>query len=499
MGTFLLVALTRPDRAEAKGDDTPVAQTFNERQSAFARDLETLALWAQKRGLTTRARQTRLGQLPLFSDKHVLIRLPSTLLPTNDAAGETKENQWWTRFAALREQHAAAFFELLPQAVKQQQVTTAFQIIYTTLRTNPNHAAARQLLGHEQHEGRWYPAATVRRLQNGEVWHDRFGWLPEEQVARYEKGERLYRGRWLSAEREAETRNKISRGWQIETDHFEVKTNHSLASGVQLASQLEQLYNAWYQLFPAYHTSAAELKKLVRTGKPSRRTTIRHKVVYFGSRDEYVRRLAKQQRGIEGSLGIYLSKDRTAYFFAGDDQDPGTVLHEATHQLFQEASASRKQIAKQANIWIVEGIACYMESLRTGRRSSWGGYDTVGGYGIARLPGARIRLLEDQFYVPLAELTRLGGPTLQRHPRVATIYTQSAGQAAFLMHYADGRYREPLVTYLKAIYSNRAKADTLSELTGEDFEILDQEYRQFLIGADAASEKRAGSPTTSGR
>ena len=492
-----LFALSDAGWCDGTGPGESVTASREQLLKTFSRQLEELAIWCETRGLAEQAHQTRQWRLPHFADKHLVLRLPASASPTaseSEAADQaTDVPEWHARFVKLRQRQAAALFALLPAAARQQQVATAFEFLYATVRENPAHKAARQLLGYQQHDGRWHATATVRRLKTGEVWHDRFGWLKADHVARYEKGERYYRGRWISAARETKMRDKIARGWRVETDHFEVTTNHSLEAGVALAGQLEQLHNAWYQLFAAYHTTPAELKKLLRSGKPSRRATARHKVVYFRSRDEYVRHLAKRQPGIERSLGIYLSDDRTAYFFAGDEQDPGTVLHEATHQLFQEGASARRQVAQLANVWIVEGIACYMESLRTGERTPWGGYDTVGGYDVARLPGARIRLLDDHFYIPFADLTRLGGPTLRRHPRAATIYTQSAGQAAFLMHYRNGRYRKPLVEYLRAIYSDRARPDTLSQLTGQEFTSLDQEYRKFLIAAEVATKANPAS------
>lgn len=475
-------------------NDVPVAERREQAQQGFAEDLESLAESAAAAGHNALAQQFRDWRLPRFIDKHLILVIPAA---ANESTASSIDNETdkeqatlLARFVRLREQQANRLFEIAEQAADEEDVQTAHELLYATLRQDPNHAKARAILGYERRDDHWYRPAAIKRLEAGEVWHDRFGWLPEKHVARYEAGERYYRGRWISVAREAEIRSNIKRGWRVETEHFEVVTNHSLDEGVALAKRLEQLHRAWRQLFAAYHTTPAELKKMVRAGKPNSRPSKRHKVVYFRNRDEYIKHLVKRQPGIERSIGIYKTSDRTAYFFAGEDQDPGTVLHEATHQLFQETSSAKRKVAQKANVWIVEGIACYMESLRSGNRSDTDeptGYDTVGGYNVARLPGARIRLLEDRFYVPFAELLRLGGPLLQRHPQAATIYTQAAGQAAFLMHYDAGHYRGALVDYLRAIYANRARFDTLTRLTERSSQELDQEYRQFLLGAAAAS------------
>jgi glycosyltransferase involved in cell wall biosynthesis len=72
--------------------------------------------------------------------------------------------------------------------------------------------------------------------------------------------------------------------------------------------------------------------------------------------------------------------------------------------LFQETRPVVGDVARSENFWAVEGIACYMESL-----AQHEGYYTLGGMNAGRMPAARHRLLEDNFYVPLAQLVRAHG------------------------------------------------------------------------------------------
>jgi hypothetical protein len=96
------------------------------------------------------------------------------------------------------------------------------------------------------------------------------------------------------------------------------------------------------------------------------------------------------------------------------------------------------------------------------------------------VPAAAKRLLVDQFYVPLAEVTALGMRELQHDERLAKIYSQISGQAFFFLHADGGRYRRPLVECLIAVYFNRADAGTLTRLCGRTNEQLDEEYRRFM-------------------
>ena len=97
---------------------------------------------------------------------------------------------------------------------------------------------------------------------------------------------------------------------------------------------------------------------------------------------------------------------------------------------------------------------------------------------------ARYRLLNDNFYVPLEEFTGYGMEKLQKDPRIATLYSQSAGLTHFLIHYDGGRYRDALVSYLSAVYTGRDQPDTLAKLTGTAYGELDKQYREFMEKAE---------------
>jgi hypothetical protein len=99
------------------------------------------------------------------------------------------------------------------------------------------------------------------------------------------------------------------------------------------------------------------------------------------------------------------------------------------------------------------------------------------------MPAARQRLLVDGVYVPLAELTSLGMAGLQAREDLAPLYTESAGLANFFLQAEGGKYRQAWVDYLTAIYTGRATASTLSELTGQSFAELDRRYREYLQAA----------------
>jgi hypothetical protein len=209
------------------------------------------------------------------------------------------------------------------------------------------------------------------------------------------------------------------------------------------------------------------------------------RVYYHRDKRDYANELQRRQPRIAETLGIYFDADREAHFFAADDGESNdhntpTLHHEAVHQLFQETRPAARQVGRDRNFWIIEGIATYFETLREHRDPQTGLFYTIGESTEGRLPAARERLLVKEYFVPLDELTRLGKDGLQRYPELAKLYSQSAGLAAMLMDGAGGRYREPLVEYLTAVYAGRDDYNSLSEATGASTEELDATYREYL-------------------
>jgi hypothetical protein len=383
------------------------------------------------------------------------------------------------RLRRARNSHASELFELARRAAQAGQLSLAIQWATEAVREYPDHADARRVLGYEQRDGRWLSRYGARMAESGQTWHSSFGWIVADGAPRYEGGERFVDGRWISAEEDSARHRTMNGGWQLRTDHFLVTTNHSLEAAAELAARLERLHQVWRQLFPGFYLSEREVARLFAGQREPRRQARPFRVYYHRTKAEYVAALRQRQPRIAETLGIYFDTNHEAHFFAGDDQDAGTLYHEAVHQLFQESRPAAKQIGGASNFWVIEGVAAYFETLREHVDPLAGRYFTVGESSAGRLPAARERLVGG-FYVPLVQLTQMGKSDFQQHPDIARLYGQSAGLAAFLMHADEGRHREPLVRCLRAVYAGRDNSQSLAEMTGESFEELDRQYRRYL-------------------
>jgi hypothetical protein len=152
-----------------------------------------------------------------------------------------------------------------------------------------------------------------------------------------------------------------------------------------------------------------------------------------------------------------------------------TWRQEQAHQLFQEDASARKNPVEFNNVWALEGIAMYFESM-----VEFPLHASLGGFEYGRLQFARVHWSRERFFVPFSELASLGREAFQKHPEVGKIYSQSAGMTLFLMTHADGKYRPAMLQLVKMIYQRRAKPESLGQLCGVPASQLEDEYKQWL-------------------
>lgn len=447
-GLPAMAADTGADPAVAGGGDS-FGEQRGQLDRAQAARLAQLAAKCDELRLAEQAQQTRARLVPRDPARQYLFLPPDAdpLQPAADAP--TIVQQWYQRFRQLRREHAAALFQLARQQLDTGHATRAYQLLHEVLDEDPDHAAARQILGYRQVSGRWRkPEGTVRARRLN--------------VAQPSLG--------FSA----------GQCWLVESEHFTITTNHSQEAGERLAARLELLYDVWQQVFfPCWSTAAALAHRFA--DKPAAaRGGGRHKVVLFRDRQQYLEQLRRLEPKIELSVAFYSEQTKTAYVYGAADTAEANVLHEVTHQLFAEAGRALPPGPAEAHYWIVEGVALYMESLQP-----WAGCATVGGLDANWLQYARYRALSEQFYVPLAKLVTLGRQAFQQHPKLKELYAQAAGLTAFLMDSPQGRYREALLSYLQAVYQGRPRPDALATLVGGDLARLDAEYHAFLNVRDA--------------
>jgi len=403
---------------------------------------------------------TRRAVFPRDSRRQYLF-LPAETDPAQPPAeAPTIVQQWYAKFSGHRRERAEALLQLARSELQADRPTRAYQLLHEVLHVFPDHEAVRGMLGYRLVNGRWRKPESVIRTRRAS--------LPNPELG-FDAGKH----------------------WVVESEHFRITTDHSEDAGTQLAAKLEELHDVWRQLFFSHWSNAAVLARRFEGKISAERSTRSHRVVLFRDRAAYVERLKRLEPRIEVTVGIYLEAPKTAYFYVDREAQDDLYFHEVTHQLFSETGRVAPEVAVLANMWIVEGVAMYMESLR--RRN---GYYTVGGSDANRLQYARYRTLNQGSYVPLDQLAALGRRAWQQHEEMHLLYSQAAGLAAFLMDHERGRYRPLLADYLQAVYQGRDNARTLAVLAGVPSADLERQYRQFLDVTDADLAFLEGTPET---
>lgn len=367
-------------------------------------------------------------------------------------------------------------------AAERKNGREAMRWALRVLHKNPDHEGVRAALGYRLYQGSWRTAWEIDRLERGFVDHPVFGWMPASHVKRYEAGQRLLGpSRWVTVEEETRSRREMRNGWTISSEHYELRTNHSLEEGVRTIRRLEHLYRAWKLLFFEYLFSEETLVRMFRA-RPDGSMPPRHEVFLYRNRKDYVENLKGLDRRIAQTNGYYYPDRSRAYFFPVDPEMDEftsevvrkTLFHEGTHQLFQEARRT-KLPGSRSNFWLVEGIAMFMETLRIEEDRY-----VLGDPEDDRLYAAKAHKTRHDFYVPFGALVKIGGARFQAHPQIVRLYSQSAGMTHFLMFWEEGRYRGAVVALLRQLYDGTDRADSLEKLTGLTSEELDARYAEFL-------------------
>ena len=450
------------------------------RKTKFRTEMEELALAVESRALTEAAAEIREISLPFEDQTRNVDALPDRV--QEPLPKELPPHQRWREtLKKLRVEYAQDLYLLSRKALQAPTLSPslAFHLVREVAFQDPDHKQARQLLGYELYEQGWETPFAVSKLKKGEVWDPRWGWLPLPWLERYEKGERYYNGNWITKSKEEQVRAEFNRGWVITTEHFEIKTNHSHERGVELGVKLEDFHRFFLREFAAFFTTTEQLNHLFEKG-PANANARKHHIYYFRSHDEFNARLREKQPAVEMINGLYIPTDRIAYFFA-DPTDPAaneeTLYHEVTHQLLGETTAKTPEVGKDCNFWVIEGIACYLESFNRDH-----GRLTAGDPRNVRIRHARERAAQN---LPLKQLSGLGMREFQ-HTELEALrnyYSQGAGLVHFFLNVDDGIYRDEFIQHLIEVYSPNEKIrnkSKLSELTGVTNAELDRQYLEYL-------------------
>jgi hypothetical protein len=419
----------------------------------------------------------------------------------------TLDAQWQPKLDKIHAQTASKLFELAQRAAKSDpaRYSLASVCLRLILERQPDHPDARRLLGYVHHGNGWARPFAVRQLKEGHVNHPIFGWVPPDWPPHLERGELPApqgRGdrktRWLPAAEADQLRANWERPWQITTEHFELRTDVTLAEAIRFGRRLE----AFYDLFTTLLADIlGENLPLIRRfhdpamhGEPSYRP---HIVFYFASKDEYVAFFQNKAGApdLEQSLGYYEppkpgGRRAPAYFYRdpnGQLPVEANLYHEVSHQLLFETAGPNAYTKNVGNYWVFEGLGTYFETVSPRDDGSI----EVGGLVGRRIEEALKSLIDQKRQIPLARFVALDQEQFKKdNPQIYLYYQEAMALAVFLMQWRDGTYRDAFLDYVRDAYRGRIKRTSgrsLQDRLGQPYEILDRQFLAFLENGRARS------------
>lgn len=489
---------TRAKPARRTRDVSAFRKERDERYARFVAALDELADTFEAKGQADAAATIREVAEPPDPSELRITSPPRAAQPPL-ASLSAEERAWQTPLRQLREKYAQDLYMLSRRTFNAgggelAHTSYTYDLVHEAIRYDPDQLTARKVLGYVRQGDEWITSFEWTQRRDNRVWHDKFGWLPKDRVERYEGGERFFQNKWITAEEEARKRQEFPAAWEIPTEHYLVKTNHSLERGVQLAKKLEDYHAFFFQLMAGFFNDPDQVRKLF---EPSRATPAaipkKNVVHYYRNREEYLEALRREtDQRVDMTRGLYFPRTGIAFFFYDPDyQDDSTLYHEATHQLLSGSRPQIGEVGMTGNFWIIEGFACYMESFRRdGDRYS------VGDPNNGRIQAARSHFITDRYYLAFRQFIRLGMLKYQQFPdaQLKMNYSQGAALTHFFMHYDDGRYRQALIEHLSQMYSPnkavRESPEPLEEMIGIDAEEIDRQYTSYIrdVGRRARRE-----------
>jgi len=423
---------------------------------------------------------------------------------------EKRDEAWRADLRAIQSRSAGELFKLANKAAKSNPPSYAFasMCLRAVLERESDHPEARRLLGYVSHEGGWARPFAVRQIRDGLVSHPTFGWVASEWVPHLDRGELpapVARGgqkkaRWLSAAEANGLRANWSPPWRINTEHFEIQTNVTLAEAISFGRRLEAFHDLFVTLLADILGENLPLvrrfKDASMTGEPAYKP---HSVYYFGSKTEYVDYLS-QRHGpeIAQSLGFYdppkagNSRRVPAYFFRDPDGElpvTATLYHEVSHQLLFETAGPNAYTRNVGNYWVFEGLGTYFETVSP----QTDGSIEVGGLVGRRIEEALRSLVGQGRAIPLAQFIDFDQTSFNSKDQIFLHYQQAMALTVFLMQWHEGTYRDAFLDYVREAYRGRIKRGlgrSLQDRLGQTYATVESQFLAFL--KDGEQRTRGG-------
>jgi tetratricopeptide (TPR) repeat protein len=301
-----------------------------------------------------------------------------------------------------------------------------------------------------------YHCKLARRLI-GQVRVKKIGWVDKKDAPELRKGLRKFEGRWLPKKRVDKLRNSWENAWVIKTRHYLIRTNCTLEMGYSLAEEVENvLYKTISRIF-----------SLNRDFKPPKDLM---QIYYFNNFSDYKAHVKGLLKGQRIPLAFYSNTTKRCYLY----NTPGVkevFFHEATHQLLflsfhddSDEEEKDEENSSNGHVWVVEGLACFSESL------------AKVGLTLYRLVDTKERVLMGD-HVRLRDFIRFNYEKISSSVRY---YNQAVCLAHFFMNYKAGRYMMPFLRYAACVHKGEIRKGLFEEIFKTNIDEIEEEWITYM-------------------
>lgn len=455
-------------------------------EARYLKSLERIVVWATANGLKDDARALIDRMKSIQPEYPELADLEKKLSEAEAAPADDVERlrrSLQSRLDSANGSHASRLYKLAEACMKYGLFSHSYQLVNEVLDVDPDHRQARRVLQYtfDSRSKTWLTNWEAKMRRTHFVTDE--GWVAKRDKSKWDKGLREYKGQWITQEEEKRIRERNPLApYFVETEHFRVETNLGREKAFEFAQRLEDFYDHFFEFFVGFWDQVAGARLLFNIPDDSNK----HVVQVFPSRVKYLD-FVRMEKGnnelLVRSGGFWSSGDRKSFFFWTDDpkETDNVLYHETTHQLLGETK--KRSGYSQGNIWVVEGVAHYME-LWEKVNGRW-----RPGYRIDAPSMKAIRqFLASNSSWSLASYVRLNHEQFHEKSNRTFNYFMGGALSHFLLHYQGGIYREDYIQLLRAYYEGEMKEDSLPEYIHvegastpqETLATLEKQFREYM-------------------
>ncbi len=264
-----------------------------------------------------------------------------------------------------------------------------------------------------------------------------------------------YRNGWWPLGRLEKVRADWNDAWELESEHYRVKTNLALPAALAAALDLEFVLHDFYRAFG----------RELRLREPEEPMLVE----LHRDRDTYPE--------IGGNRIAYFDRNENCVRVStGGSVRPEILFHEATHQILHVTAARARGGTGEVPDWLGEGLADYVAYGVSGEA----GKRTFSTGARAEHHFREFAAAERPYDLPRVLQFEAGdfGASSKAALKFAEAYTL----VHFCLHGAEGKYRERFLGFVEGAYRGQGSATDFKKALGEREDVLEKAWHAYAKG-----------------